>query len=281
MVNWSEGDLELGGITVHYYRTGTVGDPPVMLLHGFGDNGRSWSRLAEVLQPMYDVVALDCCGHGKSGGPEHGFRERAASDVLGAIDALGLDRPVILGHSMGAATVGEVASIASGRLRGVMMEDPSWRDAEPVFSATSPQQSGSRAPIRTPEWIAWMHTLKGRSEAELRAMGDDARPEYAPIDRQEWVLSRSQFNMDIMQLPRDEYRKPWREYAQAITCPALLITGDVELGGIVTHEVAAEAARLTADLRIAHIPGADHNIRRTQWEPFSAAVTTFLAEVLG
>ena len=109
MATWSEGDLALGGINVHYYRTGTIGAPPVVLLHGFGDNGRSWTRLAEVLAPTYDVIALDCCGHGLSGGPEHGFRERAASDVLGAIDALGPDRPVILGHSMGAATVGEVA----------------------------------------------------------------------------------------------------------------------------------------------------------------------------
>src|SRR5919202_1215582 len=101
MSEWSEGDLPIGGIAIHYYRMGQRGKPPVVLLHVFSDAGLAWLRLAQDLKADYDLVMLDAVGHGRSGGPEHGFRARAVSDVLAAIEALDLDRPVLVGHSMG------------------------------------------------------------------------------------------------------------------------------------------------------------------------------------
>jgi pimeloyl-ACP methyl ester carboxylesterase len=86
MADWTEGDLPINGIAIHYYRMGTSDKPPVVLLHGFSDGGLAWLRLATDLAPDYDLVMLDAAGHGRSGGLEHGFRERAVSDVLAAID---------------------------------------------------------------------------------------------------------------------------------------------------------------------------------------------------
>ena len=110
MANYTEGDLPIAGITIHYYRMGTRGRPPVAFLHGFSDGGLTWLRLAKDLGPDYDLVMLDAAGHGRSGGVEHGFRERAASDVLSTIQRLELDRPVLVGHSMGAGTASAVAA---------------------------------------------------------------------------------------------------------------------------------------------------------------------------
>lgn len=282
MVDWSEGDLQIDGINVHYYRAGQAGGPPVMLLHGFSDAGRSWTRLAQVLALHHYLVALDAAGHGRSGGPEHGFRERAASDVLQAMEALHLDRPVLVGHSMGAATAGEVAAIASDRLRGIVLEDPPWRDDTIGTLGAAPEASGSRAPLRSPAWVAWIESLKSLDDAELRALGHRERPEWGEVDRDQWAVSKAQFNLAVLDhFSVDAFRKPWRDHAAAITCPVLLITGDPALGSIVTAETAEDATRIVANLRVTHIPGADHNIRRSQWEPFSAAVTDFLAEVCG
>src|SRR5262245_36607808 len=130
MAACSEGDLAIGGIGVHYYRMGTPGKPPGVFLHGFSDAGLGWLRLAADLGPGYDLVMFDAAGHGRSGGVEHGFGERAAGDVLAAIERLGLDRPVLVGHSMGAGTAAAVAVEASERLRGVVLEDPGWWDGE-------------------------------------------------------------------------------------------------------------------------------------------------------
>src|SRR5581483_10995969 len=102
MAEWSEGDLTIDGTNIHYYRMGQPDKPPVALLHGFTDMGLCWMRLATDLAPDYDLVMIDAVGHGRSGGPEHGFRARAAGDVLAVIAALGLDRPALIGHSMGA-----------------------------------------------------------------------------------------------------------------------------------------------------------------------------------
>ena len=79
---------------------------------------------------------------------------------------------------------------------------------------------------------------------------------------------------------RNAPRPPWRDIVRRITCPVLLITADPERGGIVTPAVAEEAAHLWRTGRIVHIPGAGHNIRREQYEPYRAAVSAFLTETV-
>lgn len=280
MAGWSEGDLPIDGIDVHYYRMGRQGGPPVLLLHGFSDAGLCWLRLANDLADAHDLIMLDAAGHGKSGGVEHGFRSRAVSDVLAAIDALGLERPALVGHSMGAATAAGVAAEASERLRGIVLEDPPWRDGPPQ-PVGMPGARGSRAPLRSPEWAAWIASLKGKSAEELAALADTERGNWPEIDRQHWIVAKSQFHLPVADEPIDFARPPWREVAGRITCPGLLITGDEGRGGIVTPEAAREAMSLWPAGRVVHVARAGHNIRRDRYEPFRDATVAFLREVSG
>jgi N-formylmaleamate deformylase len=278
MAEWSDGDLMVDGTNIHYYRMGIAEKPPVVLLHGFTDAGLCWMRLATDLAPDYDLIMIDAVGHGKSGGPEHGFRERAVSDVLAVIDTLGLDRPALIGHSMGAATAAGVAAEASERLRSIVLEDPPWRDDAPTpTSATGAQ--GSRAPLRSPSWVEWMRSFRTMSPEERRASAPTERPQWADIDRTHWADAKAQFNLAILDAP-DPPRTPWREIVRAITCPVLLITADPERGGIVTPAAAEEASHLWRTGRVVRIADAGHNIRRDQYEPFRTAVTTFLKETV-
>ena len=282
MAAYGEGDLAIGGIDVHYYRLGTVGRPPVVPLHGFSDGGLGWLRLATDLGPGYDLVMLDAAGHGRSGGVEHGFRDRAASDVLAAIEMLGLDRPALVGHSMGAGTAAAVAVEASDRLRGVALEDPGWWDGDvPPTLGARPDATGSRAPLRSPAWVEWVRSVKAMSPAERRAAADEARPEWDEGDRRRYLEIKAQFNLDVIeQLPGGFPRPSWRETVSRIACPILLITSDPARGGIVTPAAADEAARLSSKLRVANVPNAGHNIRRDNFEPYRDAVAAFLREVL-
>src|SRR5687768_3782814 len=59
LASYTEGHLPVAGIDLHYYRMGTHGRPPVVLLHGFSDGGLTWLRLARDLGPDYDLVMLD------------------------------------------------------------------------------------------------------------------------------------------------------------------------------------------------------------------------------
>jgi pimeloyl-ACP methyl ester carboxylesterase len=265
MADWSEGDLPVGGIAIHYYRMGDRAKPPVVMLHGFTDAGICWLRLATDLAPDYDVIALDAAGHGKSGGLEHGFRSRAVSDVIAAIDGLGLERPALVGHSMGGSTASGVAAVASERLRGIVLEDPPWRDTPPA--------------ARGPEVVARMRALKEMSAEERYAQAARDLAHWAESERIPWADSKGQLNLGVYDEAVDFGRPPWREVVAKITCPTLLITADPERGAIVTPETAREASSLWRTGRVVQIAGAGHNIRRDRYEPFRAAVTGFLREV--
>ena len=280
MATWTEGDLTVDETTIHYYRMGRRENPSVVLLHGFTDNGLCWLRLASDLASDYDLVMIDAVGHGRSGGPERGFRERAVGDVVASIEALGLDRPAIVGHSMGAATAAGVAATAPDRVRAAVLEDPPWRDTEPAPVADT-AVTGSRAPLGSPAWVAWMREFQALSAEERRARAAQERPAWAEIDRLHWADAKGQFNLDVVARRTDPARQPWRETARQIACPILLITGDPERGGIVTPESAREAAGFWRQGGVVHVPGTGHNIRRENYEPYRAAVEAFLREGAG
>ena len=67
MQNWQQGDISSNGIRIHYYRTGGVNKPPLILAHGFTDNGLCWTRTAEALMSEFDVVIVDARNHVLSG----------------------------------------------------------------------------------------------------------------------------------------------------------------------------------------------------------------------
>ncbi len=200
MAAWTEGDVPVGGTNIHYYRMGERGKPPVVLLHGFTDMGLVWMRLATDLAPDYDLIMIDAIGHGQSGGPEHGFRERAAGDVLAVIDALGIDRPALVGHSMGGATAAGVAAEASDRLRGIALEDPPWRDEPPTPMAenSATPGTGSRAALGGPEWAEWNRAFKTLSPEARRAQAAKERPEWPEIDTMYWADAKAQLNLDVV-----------------------------------------------------------------------------------
>lgn len=58
MLQYSEGDVNINGIKIHYYRT-SGNKPPFILLHGATDNGLCWTPVAEYLAGQYDVIMVD------------------------------------------------------------------------------------------------------------------------------------------------------------------------------------------------------------------------------
>jgi pimeloyl-ACP methyl ester carboxylesterase len=269
MSNWSSENVIANGIKIHYHRTG--GDkPPLVLSHGITDNGLCWTRAVQLLEKDYDVIMVDARGHGLSDAPEEGYIvEERAADLAGLIQALGLKKPYLMGHSMGADTTAMTAANYPDLVGCAILEDPPWNDS--TLSA-----EGREA--RAKEWRATMLERKAKTQQEIIASGRQQNPKWAEIEFGPWSSAKLQVSLNVLQavsLPR----RPWREIAAKITCPCLLITGDPELGGIVTPETAAEAGRLLPHLNVTRIEGAGHNIRREQFEQFMNTVTTFLKEL--
>src|SRR5689334_14605447 len=105
--------------------------PALVLLHGITSSALSWVRVGPALADRYRVYALDMRGHGDSIKPPAGAYSlrQVADDALAFIDALRLERPVLVGHSWGGATAITLASGAWTRtpvpaLSHLILEDP-------------------------------------------------------------------------------------------------------------------------------------------------------------
>ena len=110
MLGYNEGDFKAGKVKIHYYRTGGE-KPSLILLHGATDNGLCWARVAAALALEYDVVMPDAQGHGLSDRIGSDFSPVSAGDQIAALaKGMGLNKPTIMGHSMGAGTAADVAS---------------------------------------------------------------------------------------------------------------------------------------------------------------------------
>ncbi len=269
MVAWQDGDLLIDGRKLHYYRAGTPGKPTVVLLHGFTNNGLTWTPLARDLQEDYDLIALDAAGHGLSDSPgpdpdPHQLRD----DTIAAITSLNVDRPALIGHSMGAGTAAAVAAQLGDQIRCAVLEDPGWRDANP-----SPALPGA---VGSPEWLDVIRTLPTLPPEERQALAIKANPTWSDEDRALWIDSRLQFDLSLVDGLRRRLATDWREIARQITCPVLLITADPQRGAIVSPAAAAEATKLLRSGQVVRVEGAGHNIRRDNYAPFRDAVIPFL-----
>jgi N-formylmaleamate deformylase len=271
MTQWFEGDVQANSITIHYHRTGGTNKPPILLLHGITDNGLCWSRVAHDLEDSYDVIMTDARGHGRSSGLETGFSiALLADDAAAVIRALDLHKPVLFGHSMGARTAAMVAANYPDLVRAIVLEDPPLMDMPSV--PTDTEQQGIQ------RW-QWVLDLKALSREERIARGFAMNPNWTEEEILPWAGSKAQVHPDVLKHAETIGNYPWREVISRIECPILLITGDPELGAIVTPQVAQEAAQIWKNGEVIHISGAGHNIHRDRYDQTMAAVRAFLSSL--
>jgi pimeloyl-ACP methyl ester carboxylesterase len=267
---WQSGKIKVNELQLHYTRTG--GDkPPLVLAHGFSDDGLCWTPVAEVLASEYDVIMVDARGHGRSDGPEQGYTSvEHAADLAGLIAGLGLDRPAVLGHSMGAATALVLAGTYPESPGAILLEDPpTWWVSGPT---DSPADTQRRAQMR-----ARIIGLKRKTRQELIADQRVEAPGWSEAELGPWADAKLRFSFHVLNRSNPA-TLDWPDTVRRITCPALLITSDPERGGLVTEASAAALQALVPQLRVAHVPGAGHNIRREQFERYLEVVRVFLAE---
>lgn len=266
---WRTGEVEVGGVRLHYARVG--GGPPLVLAHGFSDDGGCWASIAEALAGEYDLIMPDARGHGRSSAPEREYGPEAhARDLAGLIAGLGLERPLLLGHSMGAISIMTLAALHPGLPRAIALEDPPpwWMFAGPIAV-----DDGWRTQTR-----AWIAGFQSQSVDALVAARQAESPEWPPADLRPWVESKRRLSQNVFNNQRSA-EAGWRDGLRRISCPALLLTGDVERGAMVSPAQAEALRALLPQLRTAHLPGASHDVRRRQFAPYVAAVRAFFAQL--
>ncbi|HXG64807.1 MAG TPA: alpha/beta hydrolase, partial [Blastocatellia bacterium] len=110
------------GVRLRYAEQGDPAGRPLILLHGYSDSWFSFSRVLPALAATFHVFALDQRGHGDSDRPESGYAmPDFAADVAAFMDAMGIRRAAIAGHSMGSFVAQHVAAAAPERVARLVL----------------------------------------------------------------------------------------------------------------------------------------------------------------
>jgi pimeloyl-ACP methyl ester carboxylesterase len=118
--------VKVGDQLVHTEQAGS--GEPILLLHGFGGSTYTWRKVMPALAESHRVVAIDLNGFGYTQRPksrESYTREGQEKLVLGVMDALGIDRAHVFGHSYGGGLSLFMASRHPERFRSLVLVDSS------------------------------------------------------------------------------------------------------------------------------------------------------------
>jgi pimeloyl-ACP methyl ester carboxylesterase len=259
---------------------------PLLLLHGFGNEAHIWDDFAPGVAPYYRTLALDHRGHGDSDwDPERRYEHEAmVEDVESATSELGIERLVLIGHSLG----GRIATLFAGRhperLAGLVIVDVGPEvDArgklriqqdvesqqEPIFdSVTEYARVLSLAyPAARPDTLQRMaiHGLRKRADERFELKMD-------PVLRGTF---RSQETPEQQKAREREMELQLWDALAKITCPTLVVRGAAS--DILSPDV---ADRMVDDVlpkgRLAVVARAGHSVMTDNPEGFRDAVNAFV-----
>jgi pimeloyl-ACP methyl ester carboxylesterase len=261
---WTDGYVMANGIRIHYWRTGG-NKPPLVLAHGSSDDGLCWTNLAREFQDDFDIIMFDARGHGLSDPPTASDPpDVQVEDLAGLIKALKLNKPILMGHSMGSASVAHFAAKYPDVPRAVILEDPAL-----IRRSTPP------APARqtTPEERQASILARNNTSIETLVAGCMKNsPKWGQSECEFWAPSKRRHHPNTA-LGGTGRRPPMSELFPKIAAPTLILKADAEA------EVKKQNEEITSLLksgRIVHIAGAGHNVRREGKEETVQVLRAFL-----
>ena len=237
------------------YWTWPGAEPPSLLLHGIGNYGRYWDLFADAVAGRLKLVAPDARGHGESGRPAAGYAPADfTADALAILDALEIERAVVVGHSMGGLHSINLAARHPERVRALVIVDAS----------PDPLPAGAERAQR----LLIGRTARFRDRAEARAYLERTSPGYtAAVYENRLAFAFREENGELVwrsdpaalerimssRMPTDDR---WDALAR-IACPTLVVRGT--RSNVLSEEVAEEMVRALADGRLMELD-AGHNV---------------------
>ncbi|HET7313638.1 alpha/beta fold hydrolase [Salinisphaera sp.] len=211
------------GLTLHADESGR-GPLTLVFLHYWGGTARTWHPVMAALPENLRKISLDARGWGQSDRPEDGYDiATMADDVEAAIAALGLERYVLVGHSMGGKVAQLLASRRPSGLVGLVLVAPSPAEGK---SLPEPEREDMAGAYAVPESVGWTidnvlterplsPTLRdqviadslGGAEAAKKfwpytAISEDVSADLARIDVSVWVIGGQQDKVDGVDMLR-------------------------------------------------------------------------------
>jgi len=268
------GDVELALVEAG------VGGRPLLLVHGF--TGRA-SDFVDFIEPLaaegWHVVAPDLRGHGDSGHPadEDAYSlDLFTADLIGLTDAVGFDRYVVLGHSMGGMITQQLVLAEGYRIAGVILMDTGHGrlEVDPALIELGVTVARTEGIDVLADLMAALEDDPLTTDAYRRKVAED--PAYAERgDQNLRASSPAMFAAMLQQIPAQDDRLP---RLGEITAPTLVVVGAEDTPFLAPSERMAAAI---PGARLAVLPGGGHSPQFEAPDAWWDAVSGFLAEVAG
>jgi pimeloyl-ACP methyl ester carboxylesterase len=243
--------------------------PPTLLLHGIGNYARYWDFFADVVARRLRLIATDARGHGESGQPRGDYAPpEFVADAVAVLDALAIERAVVVGHSMGGTHAIRLAAAHPDRVDRLVVVDAG---PEPLPEGA---ERARRLSLERPERFANTE----EALAYLRRMS----PGYADevyANRLRWLFRDEDGGLawrssrdalaSIMSGPR---RGDLWDALRAIRCPALVVRGT--RSNVLSADIAQRMVKTVADGRLIEID-AGHNVALDRPKELAEAVVAF------
>ncbi len=238
-----------------------TGKTPLVFVHGWACDHQYWASTLDAMAGDRLMLTLDLPGYGQSpdGGAEHTM-DFYADGVIAAMDDAGIDRAVLLGHSMGTPVVRQVERNHPERIAGLVAVDGSLKPMAPLEASRE-----FAKPLFTDEWQEFsVRMFDGMSGAMAR---DEDRALVRKV-----MLSTTQRSMQggFTAMHTDDI---WTD--DRINTPVLAVMADAPMW---TNEYKAAVRRMAPGVRFVVIGGVSHFLMMDDPEGFAKAVETWLEQ---
>lgn len=280
-------------LRLHYADWGNAGAPPLILVHGNRDHGRSWDAVAEILRHDWHVIAPDLRGHGDSewvNAGSYSITDMVYDLVQLITTQLNPGAPVsLVGHSLGGNVTTRTAALYPERVRQLVCIEglgPSPK-AEASLAAKGIVkrlhdwvEEQNQLAARTPRAYATMEDALARMQAENKHLSPGQALHLTRHGLRQnadgtfgWKFDPYLRSWSPADLARDEIRTLW----QAIACPTLLVYGRESWASNPAEDGRAATFR---NARVAMVEGAGHWVHHDRLDAFMAALKSFLSVCL-
>jgi pimeloyl-ACP methyl ester carboxylesterase len=283
---WSDGFAYVNGVRIHYYHAAPAPEKPVIVMvHGITDNGLCWTTLTWKLQDAYDIYMLDTRGHGLSDPfTVSDDTETLVKDVVDFVHTMNFEQPILMGHSMGAATVMRVGAEYPDLAKAVIMLDPGLprkntgerparREGPPPRRAQTSPDPLAYSMFGDPETLIKQNNY---SYEDLVKKGVKDNPKWGMVDIKYWALSKKQYHGAYTDAAWQVMSGTMRtgDSLSKIPVPCLVLKADTSPERRKANEEAVEGME---KVNLVHVDGAAHNLHHDKLERTVKEITEFLA----
>ncbi len=269
-------NVTANGINLHYLDWGTAGQPPLVLLHGLRGHANVWEDVALALCNDYHVYSIDQRGRGDTDHAPGGDYSTDAfvADLQGFVDAIGLDKFILFGHSMGGRNSMAFAGQHPDRLERLCIVDigpriePAGGNRITAELSNLPTEFDSfedaLAHVQTGNRFAAESVMRRRLAGQSQQLPNGKIGwKFDPAIREQRINGTAAPAVDL-----------WPSL-ERITCPTLLVRGTET--DLLTAETARQMVDTLAQGALAEIERAGHMVFEDNPADFIAAVKGWLA----